>query len=245
LSGIFGYFAFEKDCFIAEKSRNLANAIKNEGYTVTNYIYENVFMLGRAEIQSSQQKQITRSKSDIIATIYDEKNDDNLEESILTLFRQGKLGLIKNLNGPFTAAIYDQSTDGLTLLNDRFGLSKLFYYIDDKHFVFSPKIKPLLALELDKSLRKDALIDFFLFGYLTGQKTFFKNIYQLPPASILKISKKEKHLKKYWSYDFIEKYDSNSKENFEDELNILWIKAVERRIKKNERIIIPLSGGLV
>ena len=198
---------------MADKSRKLIRARKNEGYVVSYIIDENFLVLGRAEIQINIKKQTKRSESYIITSIYGDKNDDSLEESILILLKQGKLDLIKNLNGPFAAAIYDKKKDLLIIANDRFGLIKLFYFYNGEHFIFCPKIKPILAVGLDKSLRKDALIDFFLFGYLTGQKTFFKHIHQLPPGSILKISKNGKHLKKYWSYDFIERYNSNSKEN--------------------------------
>ncbi|GAG59852.1 unnamed protein product, partial [marine sediment metagenome] len=100
-----------------------------------------------------------------------------------------------------------------------------------------------MNLGVKKSLRKDAIIDFFLFGYLLGDKTLFEHIHQLPPASILEISRHGRKLTKYWDYEYDEEYGTSPKEELIDELGRLWQKAVERRIKKDETIIIPLSGG--
>ena len=244
--GIFGYFAQD----INEKVVNdMVNAMKDVGYCITDMILNHSCVLGKLNIKSTKVKESIKTKKEdkiSIVTCGEVYNEDieNLDESILRLYEEGRLDELKNFNGSFAAAIYDGTEEKLTLVNDRYGLIKLFYYRDEDRFCFAPKIKPLLKLGAEKSLRKDAIIDFFLFGYLLGDKTFFKHIHQLPPASILEVSKSDMNLMKYWDYEYDEEYDARPQEELIDELGALWQRAVERRVKKDETIIIPLSGGL-
>jgi len=244
--GLFGYFPQD----INENILNeIVSAIKDENYCITDQILNHSCVLGKLDIKPTEVKELIKTKKEdkisivTCGEIYNE-NIENLDKAILTLYEEGRLDKLKNFNGSFAAAIYDSTEDKLTLVNDRYGLIKLFYYYNENHFCFSPKIRPLLVDESDKSLRKDAIIDFFLFGYLLGDKTFFKHIHQLPPASILEVSKNNMKLTKYWDYEYDEEYDARPQEELIDELGALWQRAVERRIKKDETIIIPLSGGL-
>jgi asparagine synthase (glutamine-hydrolysing) len=246
MTGIFGYLSKNINKKTIQK---VIHIIQCSEYNINKRIIDDSYILGELDIKSVKtKKQITHKKGDRISVITcgEVYNDDieNLDESILKLYKEGRLDKLKNFNGSFAAAIYDQVEGKLTLINDRYGLIKLFYYQDSDNFWFAPKIKPLIKLGAEKSLRKDAIVDFFLFGYLLGDKTFFENIHQLPPASVLEISKNDTNLIKYWDYEYDEGYDTKSNEELIEELGALWQKAVERRIKKDEKIIIPLSGGL-
>ncbi len=245
MAGIFGYLDLE----VNESTLNdVMHAMKDENYCITDQILNRLCILGKLDIKSAKAKEaITKKEDEIsIVTCGEVYNEDieNLDKAILKLYNKERLDKIKNFNGSFAAAIYDSAKEKLTLVNDRYGLIKLFYYCDKDRFCFAPKIRPLLKLRAEKTLRKDAIVEFFLFGYLLGDKTFFEHIHQLPPASILEISKKGIKHTKYWDYEYDEEYDARPKDELIDELGALWQKAVERRIKKDEKIIIPLSGGL-
>ena len=243
---IFGYFSQDANENILNE---IVSAIKDEDYCITDKILNRSCVLGKLNIQSTKTKElIITKKEDKISIVtcgevYNE-NIENLDKSILRLYEEGRLDKLKNFNGSFAAAIYDNTEEKLTVVNDRYGLIKLFYYHDEDRFCFAPKIRPLLKSGTKKSLRKDAIVDFFLFGYLLGDKTFFGHIHQLPPASILEVSKNGMKLTKYWDYEYDEEYDARPQEELIEELGALWQRAVERRIKKDKTIIIPLSGGL-
>lgn len=51
-------------------------------------------------------------------------------------------------------------------------------------------------------------------------------------------------LRKYWTYPSDGKYDGRDEDVLIDELGTRWQKAVDRRIKKKEKSIIQISGGL-
>lgn len=247
LAGIVGYFARDKENFDEKGITDKINMAMLEEYEIAEFICGNSCILEGVDIKSARSEQPTKKEDKInlivCGEIYNE-NIENLDKSILAFYEEGRLDKLKDFNGSFAAAIYDKTEEKLTLVNDRYGLIKLFYYHDKDRFCFAPKIRPLLRLGANKSLRKDAIIDFFLFGYLLGDKTFFEHIHQLPPASILEVSKNDMNLTKYWDYEYDGEYDARPKEELIEELGALWQRAVERRSKKDETIIIPLSGGL-
>ena len=234
---------------------NMIDSLKPD-WKVVDCFQAHSFLIGKVEIKEILNKgnkihNEAGLPSIISGEIYNEKevarkfkNFEWCPRSIFHLYQKNGMDFVKYLNGSFTIAIYDKYNEKSIIANDRYGLQKLFYYDKGDYFIFAPKIKPLLKFGPKKSLRKDAIIDFFLFGYLLGDKTFFEHIYQLPPASILEVSKEGIKLTKYWDYKYDEEYDARPKEEMVEKLGRLWQKAVERRIKKDEKIIIPLSGGL-
>ena len=242
---IFGYYSQD---VIETILNEIVNAMKEEDYCTTEQILNRSCFLGKLDIKSTGiEEAITKKKDEIsIVTCGEVYNEDieNLDKAILKLYKKERLDKLENFNGSFSAAIYDNVKEKLTLVNDRYGLIKLFYYHDEDRFCFAPKIRPLLKLGAEKTLRKDAIVDFFLFGYLLEDNTFFEHIHQLSPASILEISKKGIKHTKYWDYEYDEEYDARPKDELIDELGALLQRAVERRIKKDKTIIIPLSGGL-
>lgn len=245
MTGIFGYFAKNINNSTINK---ICAALMDEDYSIIRQICNNSSILGEINYKSIVRKELmteNEKKISIIACGEVYNNDiKNLSESILKLYKEGRLDKLKEFNGSFIAAIYDSPRNILTLVNDRNGIIKHYYYHDGHHFCFAPKINLLVKFGVKKSLRKEAIIDFFLFGYLLGDKTFFEKIHQLPPASILEFSADTVKITKYWDYVYDEEYNSRSKEDIIDDLGVLWQRAVQRRIPKDDTIIIPLSGGL-
>jgi len=244
LSGIFGYLTFGEKPLAGDKLQHLLHAMKLAGYGVSNVINDNTCSLGEANMPSPNYVQSWQNDTGIAIASCGDICDGDVKKSVLALYRKGRLDLLKNLNGVFAAALYDRTDEKLTIVNDRYGVAKLFYHYDKHSFGFAPKIKPLLALEVDRSLRNDAIVDFFLFGYLLGDKTLFRHVHKLPPASILEVTSAGMRLAKYWDYEYADEYDSRPLDELTDELGDLWQAAVERRIRENESIMIPLSGGL-
>jgi asparagine synthase (glutamine-hydrolysing) len=242
MSGIFGYFSLIPS---HEKILDLAKTME---YTIKEVKSSELTLVCNLDIKSTNNKEIAVDfeKNGFIifcGEIYNENISDP-KKFILELYENRNFEKLKELNGSFIAAIYDNKNEKLTLINDRSGSIKLFYYYDKNYFYFSPKISPLMKIGVNKRLRKDALFDFFIFGYLLGEKTFDENVYRLLPASILEITKNNMNIQKYWTYQTDGNYDLHDKNELVDELGKRWQKAVDIRLKKNEKIIIQISGGL-
>lgn len=245
MAGLFG--SFTNDTHI-ENAMEILNIITEEKYCIKNSVIDRFCVFCSLDIDSNKSDKITQKMEGDIGIvscggIYNEDISD-LEKTILDLYKNDALHLLKDFNGSFAAAIYDAVKEKMILVNDRNGSIKMFYCADNNRFFFAPKIKPLLKLGANTALSKDAIIDFFIFGYPLGDKTLFEHVHQLPPASILEFSKNGMKILNYWNYAYYGEYDSRSKDELIDELGILWQNAVKRRIKKDKTNVILSSGGL-
>jgi asparagine synthase (glutamine-hydrolysing) len=151
---------------------------------------------------------------------------------------------VKKLNGSFVIAICDLKEEKLLLFNDGYGLRPHYYAINNGKLLFAPEVKAILQdKDFKKELNDETVADFFAFGEILGNKTFFKGIEVLPPASILTYEKGEISIKKYWDFNYKPDY-SKTEDEFVDELVKAFKKAVKIRMEDNYRYGVSLSGGL-
>jgi len=242
MSGIFGCFSPIQN---HEKIISLAKKID---YTIKEVKANELSLIWNLDLKTLDKNEIDikYEKNGYIifsGEIFDENIPDP-KRYILELYKNGDFEKLKDINGSFIAAIYDEKNEKLILINDRFGSIKLFYYYDKNHLFFSPKVSTLMKLVENKKIRKDGLIDFLIFGFFLENKTFDENIFQLSPASILEITNNKMTVKKYWMYQCDGDYDLRDKDALINELGTRFRKAVDIRVKKKEKIIVQISGGL-
>lgn len=168
------------------------------------------------------------------------KNDP---EFCLYSYEDRGIDFIKNLNGSFVFVIYDFKENKIIIVNDRYGLRPIYYAINNEKLLFGPEVKAILQ---DKSFKKElndeAIADFFAFGEILGNKTFFKGVEVLPSASIT-VWNGKLSIEQYWDFNYEPDY-SKSEDEFVDELVKTFKEAVEIRMKDNLRYGVSLSGGL-
>jgi asparagine synthase (glutamine-hydrolysing) len=153
--------------------------------------------------------------------------------------------MVNFLNGTFIIAIWDKNTDKLLLINDRYGVRPLYYAINNGCFLFGSEVKAILEDKTFKRIVNDeAVFDFFMRGYLLGNKTFFQGITLLPPASILECNRDNFKITQYWSLEFKENYEDLPEDYYISKLQELILQAVQRQINEKHKIGLFLSGGL-
>jgi asparagine synthase (glutamine-hydrolysing) len=242
MPGIFGCFSPKPN---QKKIMSLAKTLE---YTISEVKASDVSLICKLDIKTLDAKEtgIQHEKGGYIifsGEIYNETIKDP-KKYFVDLYKTGDFEKLKEVNGSFFVAIYDDKNEKLTLINDRFGSLKHFYCYEKNQLFFSPKISALMSIVENKKIQKDALIDFLIFGFCLGNKTFDENIFQFPPGSILEITKQKMTLKRYWTYPCDGKYDERDENTLLEELGRRWQNAVDRRIKKDEKSIIQISGGL-
>lgn len=170
---------------------------------------------------------------------------DNDPEFILHLYEEYGNDLVHKLNGSFTFAIWDEKLKKLILINDRYGSRPLYYTEHDGDLLFGSEVKAILQDEtFERKVDDRSVADFFSFGFILGNKTFFREIGLLPPASILTYDAGQVSIEQYWNFLYNEKYEDYPEEYYIDTLSKLILQAVERQMKGHHRIGVPLSGGL-
>lgn len=103
---------------------------------------------------------------------------------------------METLEGAYVALQYNSQLHELIYTNDKFGIMPLFVYEDKDFIVLSNEYQPLA--KLNSSLDNEAIAEFLTLGVTLGNKTFYKNIKSLEPASFVKVTKKLTFNKQYW-----------------------------------------------
>lgn len=172
------------------------------------------------------------------------------EALMLSYIRAHGMTGLKDINGDFSGALYDEETESLTLFRDHMGIRPLFYYADTQLVAFSTDIRGLLGLDcVDSSINEDWIYRTVAGYYLDGlTRTEYRNIFCIPPASYVTFSfrngtmNSETHT--YWKLG-CKKIHLRSFENYKSRLRELVTDSVQRRLNAIPGLVgAELSGGL-
>lgn len=153
----------------------------------------------------------------------------------------------RGLNGAFTAAIWDGRQRRLILVNDRFGMTGLYYAQLPGRLLFASEIKALLVdAELSRKTNPRGIAQFFSFGQLLGEDTLLEEVRLLPAAGVLTYAVDEDRisLERYWRPEVGTRAGSGNSERLLDEIDEAFGRAVDRRTRGSEWLGLSLSGGL-
>ena len=167
-------------------------------------------------------------------------------EVILRLYLEKGISCISELNGDFAIAIYDKRLKKLFLVRDRVGVKPLYYYLDKERFIFASEIKAILAAGVKAELNEDEILNYFVFKYSQQQRTLYKNIQRLGPASVLTYSLENNNITidKYWRLEKNPALSALSYDDAKKHLFALLKESSEMRLLADVPIGNFLSGGL-
>lgn len=178
------------------------------------------------------------------AGCYIESNSD--AELLLHGFTAQGPAFLRRLNGKFAAALIDSRERRLTLINDRFGMKPLYFSATGDGLLFASEIKSLRAdRQTPRQLNPRGLAQFFSFGQLFGQDTFFAGIEGLPAAACLTYDARTEQTtsERYWQ-PATAPPAARSDTAWLDEVDARFATAVDRQTRDTEGLGISLSGGL-
>lgn len=169
-------------------------------------------------------------------------------ELALQLYLMGGVNALAAMEGMFVAAVWDDRSNDLWVVNDRFGLYPHYYAHIGGTFAFAPEIKGVLAAPgVPRVLDLVAVAQYTRFQQLLGERTWFEDVHLLPPATILQYRPAEDHLalKRYWDWDqIVPQAPDISLSEAADETIRLFQRAVDARVRPPLRVGVFLSGGL-
>ena len=110
-------------------------------------------------------------------------------ETIVHLYEDEGIGLVSKLNGMFAFALWDARQRLLYLARDRLGIKPLYYSWNGTTLAFASEIKALLADGgVRAALDLDAFVELVTFQNIISERSLFRDVLLVPPASILKLS---------------------------------------------------------
>lgn len=156
--------------------------------------------------------------------------------------------LLREIDGIYSAVIYDACCGNLHLISDRFGLRHLNWSITNGRLAWASELKALLELPgIQAEPDADVVEEFLEIGWLLENHTWFSRAELLPAATVLTWNIDRQFLRKtrYWWWDDVAPLPHGVDENeLAEEAGRLFADAVRRRCRRGERIALTLSGGL-
>lgn len=171
----------------------------------------------------------TKTDTEVLVHLYEEKGEE----------------FLRDLNGMFALALYDQKKQKLILARDRLGKKPLYWLKAGETLIFGSEIKAILAHPLAKrQIDFQALAKYLIMEYAPTPLSIFENIYKLEGGHYLVADNRLKlEIRKYWQLSFKEKEAASEKELL-TELDRRLAESVKLRLVADVPLGVFLSGGI-
>jgi asparagine synthase (glutamine-hydrolysing) len=171
-------------------------------------------------------------------------------ETIIHLYEERGLDFVKELEGDYAIAVWDEARARLVLARDRVGVKPLYYHAAGGRLVFASEIKAILAHpEVSAGLDEESLVHYLSFLTAPAPRTLFKGIHKLPAGHLL-VCERGGELKtvRYWDALPPAAPANGSKPIQEAEYREEILRLLRESIKKRMMSDVPfgvfLSGGV-
>jgi asparagine synthase (glutamine-hydrolysing) len=168
-------------------------------------------------------------------------------EVLLSAWAEWGLSALTKFNGMFAFAIWDKRRQELTLARDRYGIKPLYYARKNNTLLFGSEIKALLAHPLMRAeADTEGLLEYMTFQNFFTNRTLFKDAKLLPAGSYMTIDagNGSSHIERYWDFAFDEPEHKASIDEYDEELDRLFARAVNRNLISDVPVGSYLSGGI-
>src|SRR5262245_32684384 len=144
----------------------------------------------RAELERRGHSFYTRSDTEVIAHLYEERGP----------------GLVEELNGMFAFAVWDDARRRLLLARDRVGKKPLFYAQGDGWLSFASELAALTAdPEVRTEIDPSSIDSYLAYGYIPAPWSIWRDVHKLPPAHTLIWENGGTKSERYWELDYSHK----------------------------------------
>jgi len=210
--------------------------IKNEDGTVR--VVYNGEIYNFPELKDTLMKRghkfYTRSDTEVIVHLYEDLGED----------------FVKELNGMFGIALWDDSKKKLILARDSIGIKPLFYAVLSDRLIFGSEIKSILKDRVPRNVDLEALHDYLSLNYVPAPYTMFKGIRKLEPGNMLIFQNGRVSNKKYWDVQYFTSDSQpsssglNNEETYTERLLEILKDSVKRHLISDVPLGVFLSGGM-
>lgn len=124
-------------------------------------------------------------------------------EVILHAYEEHGEACLGMLRGMFAFAIWDKAKGELFIARDRLGIKPLYYFSDDKRFIFASEIKAILAAgDIPKKVNLRGLDEYLSLRYIIEPDTIFRDIFILEGGNYIRAGSGRITKAKYWDLNF-------------------------------------------
>ncbi len=172
--------------------------------------------------------------------------DEHDASYLLHLYEEKGDEAFRRLNGWFCGIVIDIKKRTMKLFNDRFGMSRVYYYEEKDRFIFSSEAKALLTVLPDvRSADPKGLEEFIRCGCVLENRTLFRGIKTMPGGALWTFRSKACHRKGYYFRPQTwEAQESLDREEFFGRYKETFISVLPRYFRSGRKTAISLTGGL-
>ena len=131
-------------------------------------------------------------------------------EVIIYLYQEYGEDCVNHLNGMFAFAVLDYKKNKIFIARDRIGIKPLFYFKNNKSFIWSSEIKAIKKImDVKISIDINSLDNFITYGYILQNNSIYSEIKKLSPATTITLELDNfDNLKfnTYWTLNFKPNY---------------------------------------
>lgn len=173
-------------------------------------------------------------------------SDISDKELIVGLYLKYKADITQYLHGDYSFAIYDSNTDEILCVRDHMGTRPFYYYLDDNIFIFSSSQVIFNHLNIISISASQEWICRLLAGgtNMNFEKTAYNEIFKVPPAHYIQISKHSFQKQKYFDFSSKKKYLEEQSQYFQEYEKQVKKAVTERFSDSSYPIGSEISGGI-
>jgi len=162
-------------------------------------------------------------------------------EVILAAYKVYGVDCVKHFKGMFAFVIWDNAK--LFCARDHFGIKPFYYTHQDNHFYFASESKALLPFLPSIKTARESFVEYITFQYPMGNRTLFRDIYQLEPAHAMLITADGEKIWRYWDVHFNIDYD-HTPNYFSEKLQDILHESIKLHTRADVDIGAYVSGGI-
>ena len=183
----------------------------------------------RARLESLGHRFETQTDTEVIPHLYEEHGDD----------------FVDHMEGNWAIGLWDARRRRLVLTRDRLGKKPLVWTLADGVLRFASEAKALFA---DPAVSREpdpaAMLDVIHFGHVVEDRTMFRDIAMVRPASMLVFEEgRLSSERRYWDFDDVPEFEGGLDDAI-DEFSAVFSEATRERLIGDVPYGLLLSGGI-
>jgi asparagine synthase (glutamine-hydrolysing) len=184
----------------------------------------------RRELEAKSHRFRTNSDTEVLVHLYEEHGPE----------------MVGRLRGMFAFAIWDRSARKLLLARDRLGIKPLYIHRDGEKLLFASEPKAILVYPgFRRFVDPAALEDYLAFGMVSGVRSIFRGIQQLPPGHTLVVQAERLDAAPYRYWQLCLKADEKrTTDDWQEEIQAKLKETVKMHLVADVPVGAFLSGGL-
>jgi asparagine synthase (glutamine-hydrolysing) len=158
------------------------------------------------------------------------ESNSNVAEQIARLYLRDGMNFLKLLHGAFSAAIWDERSQRLILVIDRFGMKSLYWRRENSRILFASRLGAVRNVQCPPAeVNFPAVLQYLLYSAVPAPMTIDQGTQRLRPGTYVKFDAQKTEVHQYWDLKY-ETDNSRSVRSWAKELREQLRSAVYRHL---------------